>query len=145
VAASGDTVPGLLAVAGPASYARLDAIKNRVKKPYILLANGFEMVETLISAVAVHRWRQFMHLCWPGPVTLILPAHESVALRYGPTIAIRIPNYEPLQRLMGAVGPLYSTSANASGQPTLTSLDALDETIKQQVDALVISDDQPDR
>jgi tRNA threonylcarbamoyl adenosine modification protein (Sua5/YciO/YrdC/YwlC family) len=63
---------------------------------------------------------------WPGGLTLILPAAEGLSLDLGETngrIAVRIPAHDDLIELIGSVGPLAATSANASGTPTPATLE----------------------
>jgi len=53
---------------------------------------------------------------WPGPFTFIL------SVRGGGTLAFRIPEDKSLQQLIREVGsPLYSTSVNRSGSPSMNS------------------------
>jgi len=73
---------------------------------------------------------------WPGPLTLVLPRREKVALASAvtaglPTIAIRVPAHPVMQALLKAVPfPIAAPSANRSGfisptsaQHVLASLD----------------------
>ena len=57
--------------------------------------------------------------CWPGPLTLVLPAAPTVPLEAiggRATIAVRVPNHPIAQALLAAFpGPLSAPSANRSG------------------------------
>ncbi len=55
------------------------------------------------------------------------------------TVALRVPDHAGLQSVMKKVGPLFSTSANRKGYPTPATLDAVDQTILDNVD-LIIAD-----
>jgi L-threonylcarbamoyladenylate synthase len=56
---------------------------------------------------------------WPGPLSLVLRARESVPLvlrAEGDTVAVRVPDHPVPRRLVRRLGhPLAATSANISG------------------------------
>lgn len=137
VAGLSDTVPGLLACATDREKAALDGIKGRSEKPYIVLAASLPMVLELIAPECAMRFNDLINKAWPGPITLVFKTHPAKIVLYGPTIAVRIPDYEPLQRLLVRVGPLYSTSANSAGRPTPTSIEAIEQAIADKVDLVV--------
>jgi L-threonylcarbamoyladenylate synthase len=62
---------------------------------------------------------------WPGPLTMIVPADAKVPLKVtGNTgrLALRHSNAKVLNAIVEKVGhPLIATSANISGQPTISS------------------------
>ena len=54
----------------------------------------------------------------PGEITLILPKNPNFCHFYYDhfnTVGIRIPNYEPFQKILDKFGPLVLTSANPKG------------------------------
>jgi L-threonylcarbamoyladenylate synthase len=59
--------------------------------------------------------------CWPGALTLVLnrlaSADPSIGREDG-TVGVRCPNNSFVRMLALAVGPLATTSANLSGEPT---------------------------
>jgi L-threonylcarbamoyladenylate synthase len=67
--------------------------------------------------------------CWPGPLTLLLPAVESMAWDLGEsagTVAVRMPVEPVLLRLLAATGPLACTAAVRVGErPPATVDDAM--------------------
>jgi L-threonylcarbamoyladenylate synthase len=66
------------------------------------------------------RARRLADRFWPGALTLILPATD------GPSQAFRAPDHPVALALIGAAGPLYTTSANISDEPdTLDADDVL--------------------
>ena len=73
----------------------------------------------------VPEWaRELMAECWPGPLTLVLRAHSSLAWDLGDTfgtVAVRVPDHEIALGLLGQIGPMAVTSANATGQPAATT------------------------
>ena len=59
---------------------------------------------------------------WPSPLTAVLPVRAPVAAgRGGGTLAVRLPAFPPLVRLLLATGPVTATSANVSGAPPARS------------------------
>lgn len=69
--------------------------------------------------------RALIARCWPGPLTLVLPALPAVptVTRGGlPTVAVRIPSHPVALALIRAAGcPLAAPSANRSGRPSPTT------------------------
>ena len=67
---------------------------------------------------------------WPGPLTLLLPAKSSLpdVLTGGSgSIAARVSSHPAARELALSCGfPIVSTSANISGRPAVTSVQALD-------------------
>lgn len=71
------------------------------------------------------RFYRLARLFWPGPLTMIVPAAAKVPLKVtGNTgrLALRYANAEALNAIVDKVGhALIATSANISGQPTISS------------------------
>lgn len=116
-----DTVYGLAAlptVAGAVD--RLFALKGRAADmPVAVLVAGLEQVEALaeLSSTA----RRLADAFWPGPLTMVLPRKAGVDLPLGEpheTIGIRWPDHPVIAALAVEVGPLATTSANRTGEPT---------------------------
>jgi L-threonylcarbamoyladenylate synthase len=67
--------------------------------------------------------------CWPGPLSILLdaPANISVAVHGGSrAIAVRVPAHAVARALAeGWGGLLTATSANRSGEPPATTVDAI--------------------
>ena len=80
---------------------------------------------------------------WPGPLTLVLPLHESsgiasIVTAGLPTIGIRVPEHPAMQALLTAVGrPLAAPSANASGSISPTRAEHVVKSLGGRI-ALVI-------
>lgn len=71
---------------------------------------------------------------WPGPLSLILPAGTRLSSRVtadGDTVAVRVPE-APVARALARAwgGPLPATSANRSGAPAVTRVDALGDLVR---------------
>ena len=61
---------------------------------------------------------------WPGALTIVLPfCADAPAPEGAETQAFRAPDHPVALALIGAVGPLYVSSANLSGQPEALTAD----------------------
>ncbi len=60
---------------------------------------------------------------WPGALTLVVPRHPSLPgnLSPLPTVGVRMPDHSFTRDLLRRSGPLATTSANLSGQPSPTT------------------------
>ena len=68
--------------------------------------------------------RSLIERFWPGPLTLVLKAHESLAWDLGDTggtVALRMPDDPVALALLTQVGPMAVSSANRTGQPAATT------------------------
>lgn len=125
-----DTVYGLAADAfRPAAVQRLLDAKERDRDaPPPVLIPGIPTLNALAEAVpdVVDRLvKEF----WPGGLTIIVEARESLAWDLGETrgtVALRMPNNRHTLHLLADTGPLAVSSANISGMPAArTAADAL--------------------
>jgi len=84
---------------------------------------------------------RLMEACWPGPLTIVFHAAAAVpsVLTAGTgTIGVRLTAHPDVQRLLEAVGgPLTATSANRSGRPPATTVDEVERTLGDGVDAIL--------
>ncbi len=66
---------------------------------------------------------------WPGPLTLVIAAHEALDRRLlgdGNSVAVRVPDHPIAAGLATAFGyPVTATSANRTGEPPSTTADAV--------------------
>ncbi len=99
-----DTVYGLAAL--PENVDLLFELKQRPrdKAVAILVARPAD-AEALFDPLPMTR--RLMEACWPGALTIVQDGH-----------GVRCPDYPLVQALASAVGPIATTSANLSGQPT---------------------------
>ena len=81
---------------------------------------------------------------WPGPLTIIVPAADSVPVAFaGPrrTIALRMPDDQTALALIAAVGrPLATSSANLQGHTPPQLFSQVDEAVLSQVEAAIGDD-----
>ena len=118
-----DTLYGLAALAElPRSTEKLFDLKGRADvQPVAVLVANVEQALELVAPPAADpaRW---MATLWPGPLTLVLPRSapaRELALGGDPaTIGVRCPDHDFIRSLAAELGPLATTSANRSGEPT---------------------------
>ena len=135
-----DTVIGLLAGATKKGKNSLDLAKNRVEKPYLLLVVDIEKALGYVHPDERVQIENIGRVCWPGPVTLVAraaPGLPDYLLSSEGTIALRVPAHSGLQRLLGHVDVLFSTSANTAGAPVPELLKDLDSSFLKKAVAIV--------
>jgi L-threonylcarbamoyladenylate synthase len=82
------------------------------------------VAEIGICGVMNQRGHRLARAFMPGPLTLVIPAHESIPsiARAGlPTVAVRVPAHPGAAALIARSGPLVAPSANLSGRPSPTT------------------------
>lgn len=114
-----DTVPAL--AARPQAAAQLWQLKQRpARKPMILMGADAEALFAALELPIAPEWRAMAERCWPGPVTLVLPARGPLAQALhseGSSLGLRIPACPLALELLRRSGPLATTSANRSSEP----------------------------
>jgi len=136
-----DTVYGLAVRAGDATaLERVFQLKRRPEERSIaVLVQDVDQAGELAHLNPFER--RVATSCWPGALTLVLnrleTAHPSIGRDDG-TVGVRCPDHPFVRALAGAVGPLATTSANLSGEPTPThateAAAALDGTVAVTID-----------
>ncbi len=116
-----DTVYGLAADAfNPQAVQRLLDAKGRTRQsPPPVLIPSIATLEALAEAVP-DEVRALVTAFWPGGLTVILPARESLTWDLGETggtVALRMPNNPIALELLAETGPLAVSSANLTGEP----------------------------
>ena len=113
-----DTVYGLHASANnQRAVNRVAEMKGRsADKPFIVIAASIDDVEALDI--------------WPAPMTAILRRGDM-------TMAARVPDLDWLRTLLEITGPLASTSANRSGESTITSPSELARDLHTSIDGVL--------
>lgn len=121
-----ETVYGLGADALNArAVARIFEAKGRpADNPIIVhLADAAALTDLVASVPPAAR--TLIARCWPGPLTLVLPASPAVpAVTRGglDTVAVRMPSHPVALALIRAAGrPVAAPSANRSGRPSPTT------------------------
>jgi L-threonylcarbamoyladenylate synthase len=116
-----DTLYGLAALPTvPGAVDRLFALKGRpADMPIAVLVADLEQVEALADLPDAAR--RLAAAFWPGPLTMVLARRAGVDLPLGEpheTIGVRWPAHPVIAALAADVGPLATTSANRTGEPT---------------------------
>lgn len=118
-----DTLPAL-AVRGEMAGLLWKLKARPAEKPLILMgANLAQLVEAL-GVAWQEEWLLQARRCWPGAVTLVLPIDGVITEALHPcgrTLGLRVPACPRAQDLLLRSGPLATTSANRSGEPSATS------------------------
>jgi L-threonylcarbamoyladenylate synthase len=116
-----DTVYGLAVRAGDSEA--VDHIFKLKRRPIeraiaVLVAD----VDQVTEFAYLNRYeRRIAKQCWPGALTLVLNRLPTVGASLGRgdgTVGVRCPDHPFVRMLALAVGPLATTSANLSGEPT---------------------------
>ncbi len=129
---STDTVIGIMGQVDGESLEKIDHVKIRREKPYVILMDSIRKVGGVAHALDCHI-EKFLRLCWPGAVTVVLNKKEGVPDYVGSaaTVAVRIPDHAGLQQLLAPLAyGLYSTSANISGEPVPSTIEDVSSSIK---------------
>jgi len=95
------------------------ALKGRdADKPIAVIVSEVSEVPRVVARIPAPA-RLLIERCWPGPLTLVLPARADLPpqLTAGTgTIGVRVSSH-PVARALAAGGPLTATSANPGGMP----------------------------
>ena len=148
-----DTLYGIHGLATfPGMSRKLAMLKGETgaARPFILLAHEVRQVEHW--ALLDDYDRQFLAKYCPGPVSVILKAAVQAPPEWVSTdgqgqrrIAFRIPDVPFLSDLLQVLAaPLFSTSANLSGQAPLESASEIARLFGDKVD-LIVSDPELER
>ena len=135
-----DTIYGIGCDAtNEAAVQRIRGIKQRAGMPFSVIAPSKRWIfENCDVAIEGEKWLDRL----PGPFTLIFrlknrsAAAAAVNLK-STTLGGRIPKHWVSEVVAELGFPVVSTSANITGEPYMTSLDSLDESIRQKVDFII--------
>jgi len=142
VALPTDTVYGIaVALDTPGGIERLFTAKRRPPDKGIML-----LLEDAGQAHDIGEWPPaaavLAEAFWPGGLTLVVGQRPDVPLPAvltggAETIGLRVPNHPVPRALAAAVGPLPTTSANASGLPEAGDVAAILEQLGGEIDLIV--------
>lgn len=144
ILASGDTVLGLWGNLTPVAFEKINQIKQRNDKPYLIAIASPDKLIKFIDQKLDDKLQTLIETCWPGPVTLVFRARRDLPswmVSKEGTIALRVPDHEGLLELLQNFDGLFSTSANKHGQPIQNCVDQIDPSVVQQV-AIICGDMQ---
>ncbi|MPZ93534.1 MAG: threonylcarbamoyl-AMP synthase [Propionibacteriales bacterium] len=142
-----DTVYGIAADAfDPGSVRRLLAAKGRGREmPPPVLVSARSTLDALASAISDDA-RAFAEAFWPGPLTLVCRQQPSLRWDLGDTrgtVAVRMPDHDLAVELLARTGPLAVSSANRTGLPAATSVDAAEEMLESAVEIYLDAGEAP--
>ena len=130
-----DTVYGIGAsIFSPKALDKIFEIKNRpTDKSLIVLCADELQLEEIVGPLSVDV-KKIIDAFLPGGLTLILNCYMSLPeeiTRGKQTIGVRIPDHPLALELLKKFGPLATTSANISGEPSPTKIDRLNPVIQR--------------
>lgn len=136
VLASGDTVLGLWGNLTLSAFAKINQIKQRNDKPYLITIGSMHGLQKFTDQILTDRLQTLIETCWPGPVTLIFQARQDLPswmVGQDKTVALRVPDHDGLLKLLTHFDGLFSTSANITGHSIPNCIDQIDPALLQQV------------
>lgn len=142
VAVPTETVYGLAANAlNEHAVANIFTAKGRPNdNPLIIHIASLDMLDPLVKTIP-SKAKVLMEHFWPGPLTLIFEATDTVPLsvRAGlSTVAIRFPSHPVMQKLITLSSlPLAAPSANTSGKPSPTNAHRVKDDLSGKIDAII--------
>ena len=126
VAIPTETVYGLAANGlDEQAVAKIFEAKGRPQdNPLILHVADVQQIEDFCHSIPEAAY-QLAEQFWPGPLTMVLPARDTVPKRTTaglPTVAVRCPDSDVTRQIIRLAGvPLAAPSANISGKPSTTT------------------------
>jgi L-threonylcarbamoyladenylate synthase len=135
-----DTVYGLAAdLRSQAAIDRIYQAKGRDMAKAIPVLIGKKDHLDQVAASVPESARRLADKFWPGGLTLIVPKLPDLPenLSSTPTVAVRMPDYEPVLTVLQHCGPLAVTSANLSGQSNPLSADDVLSQLDTRIDLVL--------
>jgi len=124
-----------------AAVERLYDLKKRPPDKAMPLIIGHERLLSLIAAEVPPAARHLMDRFWPGPLTLVLRAKETLSPQITAgtgAVAVRIPGSSFALTLAAALDfPITATSANVSSLPPADSAEAVAAYFGDTIDFLI--------
>ena len=120
-----ETVYGVAAVAtDPDAVEEVFVRKGRPSERLVaVLVADVDQARSL--AEVDDRFERLAAAVWPGPLTMVVPRRPDAGLTLGltadegpATVGMRCPDHDLVRAIAAEVGPIATTSANRSGEPT---------------------------
>ena len=137
-----DTVYGLVCDAlNIDSVDKIYKLKKRdYNKPLVILISNIEMLKRCVKNINELEF-DIINRYWPGELTIVFKKSNYIPdIVAGGTdeIAIRMPNNIELIELINSIDrPLVATSANVSSKETITNIEMLEDSIKNNIDFII--------
>ncbi len=124
-----------------AAVAKIFEAKGRPQdNPLILHLSGPQEIEQFCHHIPQAAY-DLAETFWPGPLTMVLPARETVPRRTTgglDTVAVRCPDNAVTRQIIRLAGvPVAAPSANLSGKPSTTTADHVKFDHDGKIDAIV--------
>jgi L-threonylcarbamoyladenylate synthase len=119
---------------------RLLGVKARTDGKPILVLIGEQRQLSLLTSQVSSVAHLLMDVFWPGPLTIIFPAHPSLPhnLTAGTgTVGVRLSSCRPLVELLAICGPLTGTSANRAGGLPAREAKEVQDAMGQGIDLII--------
>ena len=121
-----DTIYGICALANESNKSRIFEIKSRDQsKKLITLCDKKTALELLGD-----RCPKTIYDIWPAPLSVVANDKNDNP------ICIRVPNSPIVNKIIDKAGPIFSTSVNISGEPSITDIDEIRARFSSVVDAI---------
>ncbi len=136
---STDTIYGFLGNLTKYSFNKLNSLKeDRKQKPYLILIEAEEKLEEFVNIKNLSpAILKIIKKCWPGAITLIFKAKESLPSHLitakEETVALRCPDHAPLRKILKSFNGLLSTSANKAGKEIPKNLQEINPSLLKKV------------
>jgi len=118
---------------------RVFQIKKRpISMPIFLAVSSLEMLDRVAELEADDR--EILERLMPGPVSVLVRRKSivpNVLTAGSPLVGIRFPDHEVALRIIDAVGPITSSSANRTGSPPPRSVDEVSPEIADRVEMVL--------
>lgn len=136
-----ETVYGLGASAFDRNaVAKIFMIKGRPSSmPISVAVSNFDMIRQ-VASIDSQEDMQLLKSLLPGPVTVLIrrsPDLPEILTAGSQLIGIRYPDHRVSCRLVELAGPITSTSANLTGQPSPASTAQISVEIRSSVDMII--------
>jgi len=113
----------------PAATDRLFAAKRRPRDLELPVLIAAAVIADAVGQLD-ERAHRLASAFWPGALTLVVPRAPAAAGwelgGYPGTVGLRVPRHPLARALLERTGPLATTSANRSGEPTPADLDGVE-------------------
>ena len=116
--------------------------KRSWRQGLLIVAGNIDQFSDFLDGLA-ENLRQELEESWPGPVTYLVPHKErapSWIVGDHATVGLRVTNHPLVQELCSIEGPLVSTSANISSEPSAMSALEVRRYFGDRIDYLVPGD-----
>lgn len=138
VIAPTDTIYGILGDATDTYVIeKVNRVKNRdASKKLLILVSSIDMLKRYVDELTPLE-ETIIEKYWPGELTIILRRNDSLPLELtnNETIGVRMPNNSDLLEIIRRLDkPIISTSANISNKSSITSVDMIEEEMKNCID-----------